>query len=564
MPSTNGHSSAAKTAILYARVSTDEQARHGYSIRQQLERGRQWATENGYKVLTEIVDAGHSGASLERPGMDEVRDRVAGEAGGVAAVWAQDRDRFSREPAYSYLLRREFEEYGTRMHSDNDRGDGSPEGELTDGILDQLAKFERAKMMERTRRGKQRKAREGKVIATRAAFGFDFNATRDGYVVNPEQMEVVRHIFHMAGVERTTVYAIRQDLKRRGLRTPSGKADWDHSFIRGFLMNDLYKPHSFDEVRKIVSAEVAATLDPEALYGVWWSGKKAFERKLVSKNGPDGRSYKYRYKIKERPPEDRIGVPVPDSCIPREWVDTARAVLKNNRRPARAGNRSWELSGGILRCAECGRAMSARTFTRPEARRVNLYYTCVSGAASRPDTCSAFKHHKAQDLETRVWSNVAEILKDPERLRAGLERMIEQERSGAHGDPGAQTEHWLEEISEANRKRSRYQEMAANELIDFDELRDRLAALEDTRKLAEEELRALQHRTERLEQLERDRDKLLESYAGLMPDAIDALGPEERHQVYRMIGMEAHVSSDGALDLSGDVINFSKVVISPS
>jgi flagellar motility protein MotE (MotC chaperone) len=163
-----------------------------------------------------------------------------------------------------------------------------------------------------------------------------------------------------------------------------------------------------------------------------------------------------------------------------------------------------------------------------------------------------------------VWSNVAEILKDPERLRAGLERMIEQERSGAHGDPGAQTEHWLEEISEANRKRSRYQEMAANELIDFDELRDRLAALEDTRKLAEEELRALQHRTERLEQLERDRDKLLESYAGLMPDAIDALGPEERHQVYRMIGMEAHVSSDGALDLSGDVINFSKVVISPS
>jgi site-specific DNA recombinase len=79
-------------------------------------------------------------------------------------VLAQDRDRFSREPAYRYLLRKEFEELGTKMRALNDRGGESPEGELTDGILDQLAKFERAKTAERTRRGKLRKAREGKII----------------------------------------------------------------------------------------------------------------------------------------------------------------------------------------------------------------------------------------------------------------------------------------------------------------------------------------------------------------------------------------------------------------
>jgi site-specific DNA recombinase len=60
-------------------------------------------------------------------------------------VLAQDRDRIAREPAYHYLLRQEFEEHGTRIRALNDRGDESPEGELTDGILDQLAKFERAK-----------------------------------------------------------------------------------------------------------------------------------------------------------------------------------------------------------------------------------------------------------------------------------------------------------------------------------------------------------------------------------------------------------------------------------
>ena len=70
--------------------------------------------------------------------------------GGVSMVLDQDRDRFAREPAYHYLLRREFEDHETTIRSLNDRGDESPEGELTDGILDQLAKFERAKIVMRT------------------------------------------------------------------------------------------------------------------------------------------------------------------------------------------------------------------------------------------------------------------------------------------------------------------------------------------------------------------------------------------------------------------------------
>ena len=83
-----------------------------------------------------MQDPGQSGASLERPGMDRVRDLVA--AGGVYIVLAQDRDRFAREPAYHYLMRKEFEEYGCKIRALNDRGDDSPEGALTDGILDQL------------------------------------------------------------------------------------------------------------------------------------------------------------------------------------------------------------------------------------------------------------------------------------------------------------------------------------------------------------------------------------------------------------------------------------------
>jgi hypothetical protein len=85
---------------------------------------------------------------------------------------------------------------------------------------------------------------------------------------------------------------------------------------------------------------------------------------------------------------------------------------------------------------------------------------------------------------------------------------------------------------------------------------------QDTRKTAEQELQPMQRRTEHLAQLERDRDRLLESYADLMPEAIDALGSKESHRVYRMMGMEVNLAPDGSFGLSGDVIGFSKLRVS--
>src|SRR3712207_4988474 len=249
MPSTNGH--APKRAILYARVSTDEQARSGYSLAQQMEALREYATREGYEVLEEFTDPGQSGASLERPGMDQVRDLVV--AGDVSIVLAQDRDRFAREPAYLYLLRRELEEHGCKLKALNDRGDESPEGELTDGILDQLAKFERAKTAERSRRGKLRKAREGRVIANNSVdYGFRYNDARDGYEVDEETMPVVRRIFEMVA-DGSSLNSVAQKLNREGVRIPYSKRrgvkSWNVTFIRDCIVaDDVYKPHTINEV----------------------------------------------------------------------------------------------------------------------------------------------------------------------------------------------------------------------------------------------------------------------------------------------------------------------------
>jgi site-specific DNA recombinase len=153
-------------ALLYVRVSTDEQARSGFSLGQQLEALRSYCQDHGIEVMGEFEDRS-SGASLDRAGLDTLRDVVAG--GGIDLALCQDRDRISREPAHVFILREELRAHGTTLRALNDRGDDSPEGQLTDGIFDQLAKYERAKTLERTRRSKLQKARSGKIVGNGTA-----------------------------------------------------------------------------------------------------------------------------------------------------------------------------------------------------------------------------------------------------------------------------------------------------------------------------------------------------------------------------------------------------------
>ncbi len=544
MSSINGHK---KTAVLYCRVSTDEQARSGYSLAQQLEALREYAAREAYEVIEEVTDPGQSGASLERPGMDRVRDLVA--AGGVSVVLAQDRDRFAREPAYHYLLRREFEEHGCVLRALNDRGDDSPEGELTDGILDQLAKYERAKLTERSRRGKLRKAREGKVVGgTLPNFGFKFNASRDNYVVDEEKMHITQRIFHMVGVERRSLYAVKRTLEAESVTTPTGNKYWHTRGIRELILSDVYRPHTYEEIEALVTPQVAASLDPDKRYGVWWFNRERITRRRVAEGSPNGRVYREKVKAITRPREEWIAVPIAESGIPRETVDAAREAIAANKPTSSNGHRVWELSSGILRCGGCGLAMRTNVTHKPTKR---YYYYLCRKRHEKSGTCPNGKNYRADKVEPQVWAVVYDILTDPEQLRADLERMIELEREGVRGDPDRETNMWLDKLAEVDRMRSGYQEMAAKGLMTFEELGARLEELESTRDTATRELEALRDRRERVEDLERDRDALLEFYAGMAPEALDSLAPQERHQIYKMLRLQVFAGADGRMELTG-------------
>jgi site-specific DNA recombinase len=553
MTSTNGH--GPRRAILYARVSTDEQARSGYSLAQQIEALRNYAASEGYEVLEEVRDAGQSGASLERPGMDRVRDLVA--AGGIFVILAQDRDRFAREPAYLFYLREEFAQHRTSLRALNDRGDESPEGELTTGILDQIARYERLKIAERSRRGKLRKAREGKIVATRhPTFGFRYNASRDGYEVDRETMAIIARIIRMVGTEGVAIRGVKRIFEREGLLSPQGKDRWGQFFIREAIIDDAYRPHSREEIEVLVakgqmSPEVATRLDPDKRYGIWWFTRRRTKHYQEAVNGPDGKRYKKRAKTTWRPEAEWIAVPVPDSGIPREWVDLAREAIKDNVKYSQNNRRPWVLSGGIARCGECGWAMSTHSAWGRESKWVNHYYRCSKAHVNYAyKSCSNTKHHRADRLEPLVWGYVSGVMKNPEELRADLDRMIELERRSGRGDPEGDAKLWAKQLADAERKRAKYQEAFAADAMTLPELKASLARLEEMRKTAERELEALRGREEYVRGLEADRDALLDSLEAQAPEALDSLTPDQRHQWYKLLKLNAAVFVDGSVEVS--------------
>ena len=154
-----------------------------------------------------------------------------------------------------------------------------------------------------------------------------------------------------------------------------------------------------------------------------------------------------------------------------------------------------------------------------------------------------------------MWELVSSMLKDPELLRRGLTRLIEQEkRSGSRGDPEEEARSWLERLPTIERKRSGFQEIAAEGLMSLSELRERMARLDEEREAAEGALEALRVRRGRLEALERDAEALLSSYSGMVSKELDELSPEEHQRVYKMMRLHVSAHTDGRTEVSGLVL----------
>src|SRR5215218_1977110 len=536
-------------AILYARVSSDDQVR-GYSLDQQIRALQEWATREGYEVLEEVRDESWSGAYLERPGLDRVRDLV--EDGGVGVVVAQDADRITRDPAHRAFLDGEFERFGTRLVALDDWGDDTHEGELLKFLKGWVSKGERLKISERSRRGMREKARRGETVGhLHAPQGFRYTPDRKALEIDPERMVIVKWIFEMAA-EGKSLLAIKKALERDGVPTVTGKRLWSLGTLHQIVHNDVYRSRSVEELRVILPDGVADKLDLEKRYGMWWYGRQRHHQQYGRELGLDGeKRYRKGRRTEELPREQWVAIPVPDCGIEPELVDAARTARAEYRQPAITGY-FWQLSGGIMRCGGCGHAMSG-VHTGNKGRR-HPYYRCHHRARNGAETCPNKKQHKAEKIEAQVWEEVSALLKDPERLRIGIGQMIEDENKAMRHDPTHELQHWHGELEKIERMRAGYLDQQAEGLISMSELKDKLAALDERRTVAARELEKLTRHEERIAQLERDAEALMELYSYQAREGLDLYTPQDRHDAYKALGIKVIAHPDGSTELTGSVL----------
>jgi hypothetical protein len=141
------------------------------------------------------------------------------------------------------------------------------------------------------------------------------------------------------------------------------------------------------------------------------------------------------------------------------------------------------------------------------------------------------------------------LLRDPKRIRAGIERLIVEERTDAGRDPGRDAEFWSRKMTEVERRG--YHRLAAKGHMTDEELAAALSELDQVRETAERELETARARGEALKRLEHDRDALMESYAGMVSETLEDLAQEERHRIYKLLRLGVRYRPDWPLEITG-------------
>ena len=228
-------------AALYARVSTERQADRG-TIGSQLQLLREHITTAGDELVGEYVDDGHSGARLDRPGLDALRD--AAEAGLVERVWCLSPDRLARAYAYQVLVLDELDRFGVTVTFTDSPGLAAddPQSVLLTQVQGVIAEYEKAKIAERYRRGKLFRARAGEIVTWKASYGYrriprSAATGQAHHAVYEPEAAVVRRIF----TDRAAVITVREICRRLnadGVPSPTGKPTWGHSTICRLLRNE--------------------------------------------------------------------------------------------------------------------------------------------------------------------------------------------------------------------------------------------------------------------------------------------------------------------------------------
>lgn len=391
----------------YARVSSQRQADEK-TIESQLKEIAQRIKDDGFlfEHAAAFRDEGFSGSELFRPDLERLRDQAA--TGLVNRLYVHSPDRLARNFAHQMLLldelaRQECEIVFLNMKDVPD----SPEGHMLLHMQGVFAEYERAKILERTRRGLRHAAAVGSLsVFGGAPYGYRYIGKAEGngqarWEIDPVRSEHVRMMFDFVGRQGYSLGAVIREFESRSILTKTGNAIWDRGTLRDMLGNPAY-------------------------YGQARFGRKRLELRIPGKRAKRGDPrMPQRAKVcVPTDPSQQIVVTVPAIIDESLFHRVSEQLAENRKRHRRREEPSPYLLSGLTLCGQCGSAYCARRHGE------RVYYRCLGTDKRRHGSKVICDNEstKGSELEAVVWSELVKLLIDPSRMKAELERRQAEQR----------------------------------------------------------------------------------------------------------------------------------------
>jgi len=509
-------------AAIYARVSSEQQ-REENTIASQTASLIEFAQSHDLEVPNEWVfeDEGYSGATLERPGLERVRDLAA--EGQIQVVLAYSPDRLSRKYAYQILLMEELARHGVETLFVKAPQGASAEDQLLVQFQGMIAEYERAQILERSRRGKRHRAQAGEVsVMSGAPYGYRYIRKTDeapaAYTVFEAEARVVRRVYEMYTMEGLSIGEITRRINAEGIPTRKASARWERSTVWAVLRNSAYRGAAcFGKTR--ISARTRV-MRPQRRRGV------------TTPNMTAGH---------ERPPEEWIEIPVP-ALVTEESFTRAQELLHENKIRSRRRTIAPSVVQGLVSCAKCGYAFS-RTSTQTSARKIH-YYKCIGSDGWRKlggPVCDNGGFVRQELLDQIVWAEVIRLLEEPALLQQELDRRLVAARAS---DPTRKREQGVQrELTHVGKGIERLLNAYQEGLLSIEQLRERMPVLRQRQQTLRAELQAIADQTNDRAAFLRLAETLT-AFLARLRSAAETLSVIERQRIVRLLVKDVLVGED--------------------
>ncbi|MBI4790401.1 MAG: recombinase family protein [Chloroflexi bacterium] len=403
---------------VYVRVSTQRQAQ-AQTIEQQLERLCAHIQAQGWQIADDNIfrDDGYSGAGLNRPGLDRLRDRAAQAEFQRVLITAPDR--LARKYVHQVLLIEELERYGCQVEFLDRPMSQDPHDQLLLQIRGAVSEYERSLIAERMRRGRQAKYRAGILLPwTRAPYGLQMNPDhpRDPKGVRLEATEAatVGEMFVYYLEEGHSLFGLAKHLIANQIPSPRGQKRWNQATLRGILTNPVY------------TGKVYAARTRPRPARVRRSALKPLGRPTTSRVVTDSNEW-------------ILVAPIP-AIVSQEQFAWVQAKLAQNQQFAKRHSKSHEyLLRALVSCGVCQCSCMARTNSPGYA-----YYVCrgkLHAVQSCHDEKCPARFIPAPQLDALVWQDLCDVLTHPESIRQARRENLRKAR--------VSLDHQLERLTEA-------------------------------------------------------------------------------------------------------------------